>query len=168
MLLLWVNQNFHEVKRNIFSFPRCTVIQKSTKEEHWFEMNKFFYRDWWVLLYNSLSNGGSSARTFWNPGPLTGKERVPVQTSKDSLLHSNVDCGKAKWVKFCFAWLSFTVPVIVLKSEEMPTTSPGKVSSSLLWKRLLLWWSSQLSSLFLVLCIHVCMNFPCNNSFVIK
>lgn len=105
---------------------------------------------------------------FRTPGPLTGKERVPVQTSKDSLLHSNVDCGKAKWVKFCFAWLNFTVPVIVLKSEEMPTTSPGKVSSSLLWKRLLLWWSSQLSSLFLVLCIHVCMNFPCNNSFVIK
>lgn len=105
---------------------------------------------------------------FGTPGPLTGKERAPDQTSKDSLLHSNVDCGKAKWVKFCFAWLSFTVPVIVLKSEEIPTTSPGKVSSSLLWKRLLLWWSSQLSSLFLALCIHVCTNFPCNNSFVIK
>lgn len=69
---------------------------------------------------------------FGTPGPLTGKERVPDQTSGDSLLHSNVGCGKAKWVKFCFAWLSFTVPVIVLKSEEIPTNLLGKWAAACL------------------------------------
>lgn len=121
-----------------------------------------------LVIHNSLSDGGSSVRTFWDPRSFDREREGSWSDQQHSLLHSNVDCGKAKWVKFCFAWLSFTVPVIVLKSEEIPTTSPGKVSSSLLWKRLLLWWSSQLSSLFLALCIHVCLNFPCNNSFVIK
>lgn len=69
--------------RWIFSvFPDVQSFKKSTKEKHWFEMNEFFFRDRWVLLYTILFQMEAPVwGHFETPGPLTGKERVPDQTS---------------------------------------------------------------------------------------
>lgn len=155
-------------ERDFFTFPICRSIQKRTKEECSSKMSTFFYRGRWVLLCSSFSDGGPSVKTFGDPRSFEGEREISWSDQQGFPVAFRCWLWKAKWVKFCFAWLSFTIPVIVLRSEEIPTASPGKVGISLLWKRLLLQWSPQHSSLFLALCIQVCLNFPCNNSFVIK
>lgn len=155
------------MKRGIFTFPICRSIQKSIEEECSSNLSTFSTEAYGSCYAIPFPMEAPAWRHLGTPGPLRERE---ISWSDQQGFPVAFGCWlwKAKWVKFCFAWLSFTIPVIVLRSEEIPTTSPGKVGSSLLWKRLLLQWSPQHSSLFLALCIHVCLNFPCNNSFVIK